>query len=147
MHVSDGANCDFFIENTTLSSRQPQWDDDPIWYVNYTLYDGGNKTLTEAGAKKSKILEGYSYNNAGISFDMVPECYINHPEVSPLFDTHDVYSRNDAASKAIFWLMGEGSVESKKKACWSTILFERFLWNGHGPIIFICSFLVSDLID
>jgi len=108
--VSDGADCEIHIKNAT--SFNSDWSDDPLWYVNYTVYLGHEGMMTNS-TSETLILQEYSYDNSVVSFDIIPKCYFE--KLSDHIDRMNVHMGNNPSSKAINWLMRDESEESDCK--------------------------------
>jgi hypothetical protein len=91
--VQNGAECELRIENIT--SSEPSFTDDPIWYVNYTVYNGDEQN------KNPILCEEYSFGNGVTSFSMIPKCFF---ENLPIESGMNMQSPNNPSSKAIRWL-------------------------------------------
>jgi len=121
--VKDGATCQISVSNTT--NFEVKWDNDPIWWVNYTVYNG-NSTVHE-------IARGYSGENDTSSFRLIPTCYFT--ELQSSIDISTAYIADDTSTKATNWLVCDGSRYSN---CDDNFLIERFALtalNFAAPII------------
>mmetsp|Transcript_1827 Transcript_1827/g.4777 ORF Transcript_1827/g.4777 Transcript_1827/m.4777 type:complete len:113 (-) Transcript_1827:217-555(-) len=71
VQVADGARCEIRLENST--SSEPKWDDAAIWYLNYTIHQGGDYGGAELEGpflvQQSSFIEGV------MIFDPMPKCY------------------------------------------------------------------------
>jgi Leucine-rich repeat (LRR) protein len=112
--VPDGSTCNIVIENTTSSN--PRWNDDPIWYVNYTVFNGNNETTPI-------IVQRNTYETGDVLFEMIPDCFFN---TIPNTDNNlNINSLDDPHSQAIKWLMDSRSKNWKKADCRYRLL-ERY---------------------
>jgi len=111
IYVRDGARCKVSVSNTT--NFEAKWDNDPIWWVEYTVYHG---PTTE-----HIILSGDSGVESTVSFHRVPECYFKKLEGSVKVST--AYSNRLDSTLALDWLINDKSGNSK---CDDDFLIERF---------------------
>jgi hypothetical protein len=111
IRVPDGARCEISVRNTTDSNNE--WDSNPIWWVDYTVYYGSDKT--------NKIISGYSGDQDLISFKRIPECYFK-----VLIDSIDIstaYTTHTDSTQSLAWLVNDASNNSK---CDNGFLGDRF---------------------
>jgi len=109
--VADGAWCRIIVTNT--ASTLEKWDNDPIWWINFTVYHG-NGTSDE-------IITGYSGEQDSLEFHRINECYFETLE--EFVDVSRAYIANNADSSALSWLANDESVYS---SCVDEFLVERF---------------------
>jgi hypothetical protein len=106
--VSDGAGCSITIKNTTSNDRG-------IYYVNYTI-------LHEIDNSSSIVaVEGDSYITNRMSFQRIPNCYID--KLSPYLNVATIYETNEPSNLAVHWLMNDTSVFS---TCEYDTFIERY---------------------
>eukprot|EP00533_Pseudo-nitzschia_delicatissima_P011349 CAMPEP_0197284030 /NCGR_PEP_ID=MMETSP1432-20130617/25232_1 /TAXON_ID=44447 /ORGANISM="Pseudo-nitzschia delicatissima, Strain UNC1205" /LENGTH=480 /DNA_ID=CAMNT_0042751029 /DNA_START=30 /DNA_END=1472 /DNA_ORIENTATION=+ len=102
--IPEEADCDIRITNST--SYTTHFDDDPIWYVNYTVYNDGLDGLGEV--PRVVLAEESSYFHQSIPFERLPECYIeklikvHRQKYGPV--SYNMYNPIDPQSKAIKWI-------------------------------------------
>jgi hypothetical protein len=111
--VPDGATCNLTITNFTAPTSK--WDNDPIWWVNYTVYHGEENDFS------SEIASGYSGDQETISFQRIPECYFD--KLSDSIDKSTVYSANTDSALAAMWIVRD---KSRYSDCSKRFLIERF---------------------
>jgi len=109
--VEDGSICQISVSNTT--SFDAKWDNDPIWWVNYTVYHGNDTT--------NEIISGYSGDAESIEFHQIPQCYFEKLKNS--IDVSTAYVTNDESTNALAWLAADLSGYS---SCEDDFLIERF---------------------
>jgi hypothetical protein len=123
--VNDGADCEIRIDNN--AGTAPGFTDlpTPIWYVDYTVYNGD-------GDQNSPILvEGFSKDNSSASFELIPSC-----EVKALSDhiPHDtsLQSLSNPSSEAIDWMLKR---DESKSGCRENLveLFALSVLNFAAP--------------
>eukprot|EP00536_Pseudo-nitzschia_multiseries_P007045 jgi/Psemu1/65849/estExt_Genemark1.C_1570041 len=121
--VEDGDWCRITVTNTT--STLQSWDNDPIWWINYTVYHGNNT--------KNAIITGYSGNEESVTFQRIPQCFF--VTLADYTDVETAYSASDPTAKAISWLANDPSGYS---SCVDEFLVERYALsavNFAAPII------------
>jgi cell division protein FtsB len=91
--VEDGANCELVVRNTTANIFAI---DDPIWFVNYTLFHGDEN-------KSVKILTQNSKDKETANFVRIPECYFRKLENH--VDVESIYTATGPSNQAIRWLL------------------------------------------
>jgi len=124
--VEEGAMCRISVSNTT--NVFDKWDNDPIWWVDYTVYDGNDKTI--------EIISGYSGDAESINFYHLPQCYFE--KLQNFINVSRAYVTNDASANALAWLAGDKSGYS---SCENDFLIERFALsalNFAAPIATDC---------
>jgi hypothetical protein len=123
--VPDRSTCNMIITNTT--SFNPTFNDDPIWYVNFTVYNGDNE-------RTPILVEGNTHENGDVEFDMIPDCFFE--ELPNINGELNVDFQNDFHSQAIKWLMDNEPKKFDKSICKHSIL-ERYalaVLNFAAPI-------------
>ena len=106
--IPEEADCDIRITNST--SYTTHFDDDPIWYVNYTVYNDGLGTDYRRPLIDPRVVlaEESSYFNQSVPFERLPECYIeklikvHRQKYGPV--SYNMYNPIDPQSKAIKWI-------------------------------------------
>ncbi|VEU35645.1 unnamed protein product [Pseudo-nitzschia multistriata] len=119
--VEDGARCRISIDNSTGFFKN--WDNEAIWWVDYTVYHGNTTT--------NEIVSAHSYDVDTINFNRVPNCYFDTFE--NLINLSTAYVSDDHSSYALSWLSNDGSAW-----CEDGFLIERFALaslNFAAPII------------
>jgi len=111
IYVQDGARCVVSVSNTT--NFFAKWDNDPIWWVEYTVYHG--ETI------ENEIVSGNSGLLESVSFHRVPECYFEMLEGS--IEVATAYSNQLDSTLALDWLINDQSGNSR---CDDDFLVERF---------------------
>jgi len=105
--VKDGAECTLTVGNRTRK-------DEPIFYVDYSVFDGDEKMTTN-------ILEGSSFEQESTGFQKIPSCFSeklkNHVNIKSM------YNGIDPSNKAIDWLMKDAQRSSK---CEDPFFIERY---------------------
>jgi len=109
--VEEGATCRISVSNTT--NFDAKWDNDPIWWVDYTVYLGNDTT--------NEMISGYSGDAESINFYQLPQCYFE--ELQNFLNVSRAYVTNDTSAKALGWLAGDKSGYS---SCEDEFLIERF---------------------
>ena len=109
--VTDGARCVVSVSNTTNFFEK--WDNDPIWWVDYTIYHGTTR--------ENVITSGDSGVEDTVSFHRIPECYFDKLEGS--VEVSSAYSNYLESTLALDWLINDNSGNSK---CDDDFLIERF---------------------
>jgi len=113
--VNDGAECTIRIENTTSSN--PSFDDDPVWFVNYTIFDGVPQSIED---NPTRIRQEFTFDNGVVSFEKIPECYFDI--LSEHIDYKTIYEKKNPSSEAINLIVDENS---RSTSC-SPYLMERY---------------------
>jgi hypothetical protein len=111
IHVEDGARCEISVSST--ANFYTDWDDDPIWLVDYTVYHG-NDTVNE-------IVSGHSRNQSTISFHRIMDCYFD--KLEEFIENSTAYDLSIVSNMALDWLINDESGNSK---CEDDFLVERF---------------------
>jgi len=97
--VPEEANCEIRIKNST--STVTHFDDDPIWYVNYTVYNGENDDQSPTVI----LVKESSYNCQSVLFERMPDCYLKPYSQSYWDDTYNLYNPvGDPQSSALLWM-------------------------------------------
>jgi len=99
--VEDGASCILEVRNTTAVGIPDTEKDDPILYINYTIFQGMDNDRMELLSKSSIV-------NDKENFKRIPECYLrkfeNITDIVSMYTTSG--SSNDGSSNdAIDWLL------------------------------------------
>jgi hypothetical protein len=106
--VEDGANCSLVVRNTTHEDQGHSNDfynaeefvlNDPIWYVNYTVFNGNNET------ERIEILTQDSREKANVNFRTIPECYFR--KLENYVDSVSFYTAFGPSLEAINWLLDD----------------------------------------
>jgi len=118
MMIQDGANCTLILRNSTNHNSPDTRYDDPIWFVNYTVYHGDKDDVKK---QKIEILTQNSNETEEETFRRIPICYFRKLGIIENF-----YTRSDPSSKAIDWLMGDYEVETLKSECEDDAFIERY---------------------
>ncbi len=92
--VADGANCTVEVQNTT--SNEYIGRDEPIWFVNYTLFHG--ETTETESENQVKILSQQSSRQEKSYFKRIPECYFADLEDYDYVDIPYIYTALDWVS-------------------------------------------------
>jgi len=95
--ASNGATC-----TMTVKSRSIGYSD--VWHVKYTIFHGDRRSIEE---NPVVIYKGDSYVNEKVTFERIDECYFD--KVKDHINISNVYTGNDAAHKAIRWLIRDTS--------------------------------------
>eukprot|EP00536_Pseudo-nitzschia_multiseries_P018701 jgi/Psemu1/229999/e_gw1.2939.3.1 len=111
VQVNDGATCQISVSNSTNFFNK--WDNDPIWWVNYTVYHGNNTTFP--------IISGNSGIEESIGFQRIPVCYFD--KLSRSINISSSYTATDPNTQALNWLIDD---ESAFSSCTDGFLVERF---------------------
>jgi len=118
--VKDGARCEIDVANITNSMNK--WDNDAIWWVDYTVYHGNDTT--------NEIISGYSGDDKSKSFNLIPKCYFE--KLPDSINISTAYLPNNVPANALTWLANEDIW------CEDKFLRERFAlsaMNFAAPII------------
>jgi len=115
--VEDGANCTLIIRNTTTSSTPDLAIDDPILFINYTIFH-------ERGIENEKIeiLSQSSSEKRRANFKRIPECYFK--KLRNDIEVRSLYTASGPSNKAIDWLLEEGN--TKNSQCEEDEFIERY---------------------
>jgi hypothetical protein len=126
--VEDGANCTLRVRNTTslvLPGSETEGIfgrylicDDPIWFIDYTIFHGGN---IATGVEQVEILTQHSSENEFAYFDRVPECYFR--SLKDRVDTASFYTHSSPLNEAFHWLVRDATGYSE---CGREFFIERF---------------------
>jgi hypothetical protein len=133
IQVGDGARCKVGVSNTT--NFQKKWDNDPIWWVDYSIYHGNDTT--------NHMIDGYSGEVGEINFHRIPECYFD--KLDGIIELFTAYSRDKDSNLALDWLINDASGNSR---CDDDFLIERFALaaiNFAAPIVTESDDALSDL--
>jgi len=109
--VEDGSMCSVSASNRT--NLEPRWDDDPIWWVKYSVYHGRDTSI--------EIIRGNSAMEQSIDFHRIKDCYFGKLEGS--INISEAYGMSDPAMQAFHWLLDD---ESGHSYCDDNFLIERF---------------------
>ena len=120
--VEDGATCTLTIRNSTSNNDPNPEYDDPIYFVDYTLYHGHKEDLEENN--KIVILSQNSYEAQDETFRRIPKCYFRKLEEHVEID--NIYTLSDSSKKAIDWLMGDYATETVQLECEDDEFIERY---------------------
>ena len=126
--IEDGANCILGIKNTTSAPISGKKDielysfycDDPIWFVNYTIFHGSEST-TEAD--QVEMLTQHSSENEFQNFTRIPDCYFD--KLGDFVDIQSIYSTSNPSHEVISWLL-EDSKNNELLECEKEYFTERF---------------------
>ena len=97
--IEDGANCTLSVRNTAGTSYNP-FDNDPIWYVDYTLFHGDQ---TSIGNNQIAILSEQSDKKGSVNFQRIRICFLD--KLSEYVTTTTVYTNTEPSNEAIDWMM------------------------------------------
>jgi len=109
--VEDGASCRISVSNTTNFFEK--WDNDPIWWVRYTVYHGNGTQYP--------IITGDSYVEESTEFQRVTSCYFD--KLGGSLDLSTAYDATKASTKALRWMIND---ESGHSSCSNDFLIERY---------------------
>jgi len=127
--VEDGANCTMRINNSTSSSL---FNENPIWYVNYTIYDGDHIDVQE---NPIVIREGNSADMEFMSFPLLPGCYFR--KLSNYLDNSTIYTGTGPENQAIKWMRLVSRI-SRNSDCEDEMFTERYalsVLNFAAPVL------------
>ena len=110
--VPDGARCQISVSNTVNFVNK--WDDDPIWFVNYTVYHGEGTDI--------EIISGDSSKEQSAAFHRIPECYLT--KFKEWMNIPDPYDLNKLPAKALKWIVEDNDVSGNSQ-CDDQFLVER----------------------
>jgi len=96
--VEDGADCSLVVRNTTTNSAPDVAVDDPIWFINYTLFHGDKNTIEAA-----EILTQHSSKKESVNFKVIPGCYFR--KLGSHIDLVSIYKAFGSSNEAIDWLV------------------------------------------
>jgi len=133
--VKDGARCKVSVSNTTNFFEK--WDNDPIWWVDYSFYHGNSTT--------NEIMNGFSGDINTKMFHRIPECYFE--QLESYIEVSSAYSESLDSTLAIDWLINDESGNSK---CDDHFLIERFALaslNSAAPIVYVDGSEISEDTD
>ncbi len=105
--VNEGATCSLVIRNTTTNGFKADYlRDDPIWYVDYTVFHNrSNNIMSSNDNELLEILSARSKEAGSVKFTRISDCFIetlkNH------IDVRTVYTGSDPSSKAFRWLLDQ----------------------------------------
>jgi len=115
--VPEEAKCEIRITNST--STVTHFDDDPLWYVDYTVY---NHLLDTYDVPPVVVVEESSYKYQTVSFEKIPWCYGQKIFDSGAYkwnftprDRYDLYQKPTATDKAVIWMLN--GTETKNGVC------------------------------
>ncbi len=112
--VEDGATCTLVIRNKT--TEIDIFEDDPIWLVDYTIFQGGEDSRVEIRSNSSSLVDS-------ITFSRIPVCYFQKlRDFNDLAITYSA-SRESSSSNAIEWLLEDDTGNSK---CEDFSFIERY---------------------
>jgi hypothetical protein len=111
--VNDGADC-------TMTIRNKSSNDSPIWYADYTILHGDEKSIE---SNSIVVTQSSSAKESTYDFKRTPECYFE--KLSDYTDSSTVYTgiNYDPTAKAIDWLMND---ESENSMCEDPSILERY---------------------
>jgi hypothetical protein len=112
VRINDGANCSFFFRNSTTNAAPDPEFDDPVWFVDYTIFQEANN------GKMIEIQTQQSNQEETVYFKTIPQCYFEH--LAPHINITSIYTTSSPKNKAIHWLDGEDS------ECNGEFFVERF---------------------
>jgi hypothetical protein len=95
--VNDGASCTLLVRNFT-SFLNPSSLNNPIWFVNYTIFHKSNKNDLEV-----EIVSQQSSEQDTVTFRVIPECYFT--KLGDYTNTFSIYKNVGAQNEAIDWLV------------------------------------------
>jgi len=110
--INDGANCSLVVRNSTTNSAPMPEYDDPIWIVNYTIFQEANN------GEMIEIQTQQSNQESTINFKTIPQCYFE--QLAPYVNVTSIYTTSSPTNKAVLWLDGEDS------DCNDAFFVERF---------------------
>jgi hypothetical protein len=113
--LEDGSSCRLTVKNNTgIIDLANTWLNDPaymrlegsdqlttepIWYINYTIFHGGNLP----GHEQVQILNQQTDKEGDMSFTLIPNCYIheleNYTNIEAIYD-----ATSSSSNQAIGWL-------------------------------------------
>jgi len=115
--VANGADCSLVVVNTTTNSDR-QWDDPPIWYIDYTLYHGEKGYVEDENVE---ILTRRTNEVSEANFKRIPECYFK--ELKDFVGIETIYTASEASNRAIDWLIDDKTGNSE---CGEESFVERY---------------------
>ena len=110
--VPDGARCQISVSNTV--NFVTEWDDDPIWFVNYTVYHGEGTDI--------EIISEDSSKEQSAAFHRIPECYLT--KFKEWMNISDPYDLSEIPAKALKWIVEDNDVSGHSQ-CDDQFLVER----------------------
>ena len=110
--IPEGSSCQISVSNTISSMKD--WDNEPIWFVKYTVYHGNDT--------KYDIVSGDSSRDHLTAFHHIPECYFER--LNGILDRGSPYSSNDTSAKSLEWLI-EDNKKSGYPTCDGHMFIER----------------------
>ena len=113
--VLDGADCTLVVRSQTVSDPKV---DDPVWYINYTLYNG-EKAYVEN--ENVEILTQSSEELEMRNFTMIPKCYFT--KLKHDVDVATIYTASEPSNIAIDWLLNDKTGNSD---CEDEFFIERY---------------------
>lgn len=127
--IEDGAICSVGIRNTTSDpipgtknvDMYSFYCDEPIWFVNYTVFHG-DKDQTEDD--QIEIVTQHSSDSEWADFTRVPECYFS--KLGKYLDTTSIYSVSNPSYKVIHWLLNDDTNDELLQ-CENELFIERFV--------------------
>jgi len=112
--VEDSADCSLVVRNTTSNKTPNPAADDPIWFINYTLFDS-------VGNEEVEIVTQSSSETEAVNFRKIPNCYFR--KLQEHLDVASVYTVTSTSSKSIDWLLEDDSEISQ---CQDNTFIERY---------------------
>jgi len=105
--VEDGASCSIVVRNSTSYQAPVAELDDPIWFINYTLFHGEK---SDDERKNIKILTEHSREKGNASFKRIPECYLRR--LVDYVDVMSIYATSGPSNEAVDRLIASDTENS-----------------------------------
>ena len=105
--VNEGATCSLVIRNTTTNGfKADHLRDDPIWYVDYTVFhDRRNNIMSSNDNELLEILSARSKEAGSVKFTRISDCFIE--TLKDHVDIRTIYTGSDPSNKAFRWLLDQ----------------------------------------
>lgn len=113
--VPEEAKCEIRIKNSTATVTH--FDDDPLWYVNYTVY---NHKIDNLLFPPVILVQESSFVRQSVSFERIPVCYADkifgeQRNVMELQKSYNMYNNLSATEEAVQWMVNV--TETKNGVC------------------------------
>jgi len=126
--IEDGAACSVGIGNSTSDpipgtknvDLYSFYCDEPIWFVNYTIFHGPKHP---SESDQIEIVTKHSSENDWVDFTRVPECYFS--KLGKYVDVTSIYSASNPSYDVIHWLLNDDNNDELLQ-CENQLFIERF---------------------
>ena len=120
--IEDGAHCTIVLQNSTTSGKSDLYEDEPIWFVDYTVFHEATFVKNDDDKKKNITILSRNSNVSSVSFKIVPGCFFD--VLGGYIDEEFIYTDLEQISnEAIEWLKNDNSTTSR---CDDAFFDERF---------------------